>query len=217
MKMGGSESKDTSQATQIVNEFVLAAESGDVTRLREVLMSGLPINAPGSGGYPALYGAIKKNKIDTVKALLDIDAIDVNVKETNSGKNVLMLACELSQNEMVSLLLSKKAKLNEKDIESEWSALHYAVYNDNLEATAALLEAGADINIQDCSNQTALHIACYKDFEQVAKILLEKGIDYNILDNEGLDAKQLAETESVRDLVLFYVNQRGESNLEPTV
>lgn len=215
--MGGSESKEASSSTLIVDEFVAAAESGDVSKLQEVLTSGLPINAPGSKGYPALYGAVKHDRSDVVNELLAIDAIDVNVKIAGTGKNVLMLACELGQLDVVRLLVDRKSKLNEKDTESEWSALHYAVYNNNLDAVSVLLEAGADMNIQDCSNQTALHIACYKDFEEIARLLLEKGIDYNILDNEGLDASKLAESETVRDAVLYYINQRGEQNMDPSV
>lgn len=63
--------------------------------------------------------------------------------------------------------------------------LQYAISYRQLDAMAALIEAGADINAADHTGMTALHAAALLGWQDGAKWLLEHGADRNQRDTFG--------------------------------
>jgi ankyrin repeat protein len=53
--------------------------------------------------------------------------------------------------------------------------LHYAALNDNADAVAALLNARANVNVQDIEGFTPLHLAAQQGALQAARELLDRG------------------------------------------
>ena len=59
------------------------------------------------------------------------------------------------------------------------------VYQDDLEAFEALIDAGADVNMQNKYGETLLHIAIRRDRRAMVQKLLDSGADINRADNPG--------------------------------
>ncbi len=68
-----------------------------------------------------------------------------------------------------------------------WNALHYAVYNDNLNLAKKLIEKNHfDVNKKSKAGISPLHIAVKNRDLPMVKLLLKEGADINIQDNNGL-------------------------------
>ncbi len=59
------------------------------------------------------------------------------------------------------------------------------VYQNDLEAFKALIEAGADVNMQNKYGETLLHISIRRDRREMVAVLLENGADINRQDAPG--------------------------------
>jgi uncharacterized UPF0146 family protein len=80
----------------------------------------------------------------------------------------------------------------------------YAIKFGNEEVAKELIEAGADLNIQDIEGQTALMYAIKFGNEEVAKELIEAGADLNIQDIEGQTA--LMHAINMPDIIKFIID-----------
>lgn len=70
------------------------------------------------------------------------------------------------------------------------TALMLAVSHGRLEMVRALLECGADVNVQDDEGSTALMCASEHGRAEIVKLLLEQpGCDISIVDNVGYHEK----------------------------
>lgn len=78
--------------------------------------------------------AISKGDLDTVKKFVEYGA-DVN--EKSNGLSPLMIAARYNKTEIIKFLLSKGARLNEKD-ENGFTALKYAELSNATEAIQLL-------------------------------------------------------------------------------
>lgn len=113
-----------------------------------------------------------RNKIDDYKTVLAAaselgyqNVVELLLQHGTllNGSGALVLAAEAGQEEMVRLLLSKGADVNElgvEDLQDErskldiGSALHKAVQNGHTQTALALIEAGADLQLEDSQGRT---------------------------------------------------------------
>lgn len=65
----------------------------------------------------------------------------------------------------------------------------------------ALIELGADINIQGEGQNTALHLAVRFDDYRVVRRLIIRGVDKNVVNDEGNKAVDMEMTNEIRQLV----------------
>ncbi len=59
------------------------------------------------------------------------------------------------------------------------------IYQDDVEAFKALIEAGADVNMQNRYGETLLHITIRRDRREMVKVLVDNGADINRQDAPG--------------------------------
>ena len=92
------------------------------------------------------------------------------------------------------------------------------VYRDDGEAFRALIEAGADVNLQNRYGWTLLHIAVRRDRREMVKYLVEKGADIDRVDGVGWTPLMEAIMDDMPELCGYLIekgadvaiaNQRG--------
>ncbi|RFU68757.1 hypothetical protein D0469_11295 [Peribacillus saganii] len=81
------------------------------------------------------------------------------------------------------------------------TALHYAVYYDNLQAAELLLNKGANVNAKDSFSTTPLMDAVYMPSLEMAELLIKNGADPAIKDESGFTAYDYAKEEDYKDIM----------------
>ncbi|KAM4063790.1 ankyrin repeat domain-containing protein [Hirsutella rhossiliensis] len=128
-------------------------------------------------GQGALHVAVCGGNEDMVRLLLDHGA-DI-AKRDSRGNTALHVAAAMGSEIVVKLLLRKTADPDEANLMGQ-TPLFMAVQNDN-EAVARilLLDAMADVNVQDCFGNAALHVAVQGGSVSMTSLLLKNGANIN--------------------------------------
>ncbi len=186
-----------------VTPLALAAESGEPGVVSRLIKAGADANAATTGGETVLMTASRLGKAEAVKVLLEHGA-QVNATEATRGQTALMWAAAEGHADVVRLLLQKGADINTtsrgpaspKDITEgasiykrvapridPFKPVQFAVRAGHLEATRALVEAGANVNEETVNGMSLLTLAIANAAFDTASYLIDKGADVN-------DAKQ---------------------------
>jgi ankyrin repeat protein len=151
--------------------------------------------------------AIKAGELPIVEMLVKAGA-NVNAVETFQRQTPLMWAVTASKDaaEMTKLLLSKGANVNVRALYTDWpnqlsseprgqyrpvgglTALLYAARNGCADCVAALIGAGADVNVPTPEGVTPLMISLDNDHHDVAALLLDRGANPHVADWWGRTA-----------------------------
>ena len=130
---------------------------------------------------PELVNAINDNKAtplilacyrnnEAVALYLSDKVSNINY---NSGMGTALMAAIMSGNKVIiEKLISKKADLDQQDIQGK-TALIYAAFNNNFEVAQLLVKAGANSKLADNEKRTALDYAKFNKNTQLI-ILLDK-------------------------------------------
>ncbi|MBQ8251159.1 MAG: ankyrin repeat domain-containing protein [Alphaproteobacteria bacterium] len=105
--------------------------------------------------------------------------------------------------ELLSLRHGSGINLNmrnrNRDNRPHQTALHMAVMNNHSQYVKALIEKGANVNVQDVYGKTPLHFALMYFYEDSIKALLNAGADPMIKDIHGYSPYDLAKIFAVSD------------------
>jgi ankyrin repeat protein len=157
--------------------------------LRVLLAGGADVDVSTSGGgYTALhFTAIEKDKVATVKMLLDNGA-SVNAFDSYE-RTPLHFA---NSSETVTLLLGSGADIEAHNCDGE-TPLHHACRFNRGTAINALIKAGAKIDTVNNAGDTALHMAAdnYTGYEAIAA-LIAAGARKDITNKAGKTAYNIA-------------------------
>jgi len=104
---------------------------------------------------------------------------------SSTGYGPTHFAASLGNVEVMELLLTSGVDKNERDAEGN-SALMWVVSSDGSDDLMdALVDHGANVNLQNYSGETALFVACARGLEDKVEYLLENGADVNIANLDG--------------------------------
>ncbi|KAL3667744.1 hypothetical protein V7S43_007297 [Phytophthora oleae] len=150
-----------------------AARLGHAEVLTLLLTSGASADLINFEGRTALYLAVNRQQLQTVKVLL---AFDCNADLGNAnGQTPLMLGVKLVLVDMTKLLLQASPK-SVRAIDKEGdSMLSIAAYNGQLEIVRLLLDF--DIALSSGGASTPLMLAASNGHMEILKLLLDKGAD----------------------------------------
>lgn len=207
----------------IDQQLIKAVQTGDMTKVRDLLNRGADPNAKDSDWMSKeraptpLHWAAYDNHIEIAKLLIQNGA-KVNAKGSNNITPLGWAAISIGQNamhphgvfietkekvEMVKLLLDNGALVDAKD---DWNAtaLFGAANCHNPEITKLLISHGAQVNTQDGYGRTALHtVAMGSELEGATKVveyLLKSGANPNIKDTYGKTPLDYAKEHDNRDI-----------------
>lgn len=154
----------------------LAARSGLYEICDRLIKHKAEMNSFDAYGRNVLHTAVCANQYKIVKLILDHcnsvlcanntlnqanllldDKYDLIDSKTNDdlGDTSLIIACRLSLNSIVQLLVDYNATVNATDNEGR-SALHWCAKVNNVCAASILLKSGANVNMQDNDERTPL-------------------------------------------------------------
>ncbi|MCJ1463945.1 hypothetical protein MMC07_002555 [Pseudocyphellaria aurata] len=172
-------------------KFRKAVQSGDETKVRELLKDGVDINMRDEHGMTPLHHAVCSNSVEDrrvsmARLLLDNGA-EINSKDAG-GITELHLAARSGDEKVVELLLMHEAKIEAKD-NNGFTALHWAVRDRQRTMVQLLLHHGAKIKEKTNEDErTALHQAARSGDEKVMKLLLNHEVKIDEIDDSGYTA-----------------------------
>lgn len=165
----------------------LAASGGYVNIIKLLLNHGAEINSrTGSKlGISPLMLAAMNGHTAAVKLLLDMGS-DINAQIETNRNTALTLACFQGRNEVVSLLLDRKANVEHR-AKTGLTPLMEAASGGYIEVGRVLLDKGADVNAAPVpsSRDTALTIAADKGHQKFVDLLLTRGAAVEVKNKKG--------------------------------
>lgn len=163
----------------------------------------------------ALQYACQTQKVDFVKALIEMGA-NVNSKMTSSnGCTALMYACKQRFCEIIYILLNNFADPNIPDNEGN-TPLHEACKKNDLKMVKLLIEKGADVNKKNNKGETSLHIACKNNFVLMSCLLVQLGADIESMTNDNSRPIHYACEGGSIDVVKFLLSKNVNVNVKTT-
>ena len=137
------EEKSASTTPTALEGFVAAAKAGDLNRVKELLQSGIDVNAQTKDKEFALLSAITEKRDDVARYLLqngaNPDLVDI------SGQSPALFAAYLQNVGILQDLIDHKANVDIPTTSGE-TALFRAVAWQNRTIVTILMRAGADPN-----------------------------------------------------------------------
>lgn len=155
----------TSLKAQNKNVFDVARK-GTLSEMQDIFLQNPElVNAINDNKATPLILACYRNN-EAVALYLSDKVSDVNY---NSGMGTALMAAIMSGNKVIiEKLVSKKADLDQQDIQGK-TALIYAAFNNNLEIAQLLVKAGANSKLVDNEKRTALD---YAKFNKNTKLII---------------------------------------------
>jgi serine/threonine-protein phosphatase 6 regulatory ankyrin repeat subunit A len=219
-----------------------ASARGNLDVVKFLIIHGAEIDIKANDGTTPLYLAAYYEKKDVALLLLDYGAAispdislmlgdfqfvsqylqqggDPNSKLIKDGNNApswlyQAVGARAKNPQLVKVLLTYGAKVNEKIGTEQSTALHIAstigsrgTFAPSRDIAKLLIEYGADINARDREEQTPLHWAALVGNQDVVELLIEAGADVNAK-NISLDtplhlAARSGNEESLKLLIEF--------------
>jgi len=148
--------------------FLAAAAASDVMAVNGFLAAGMNPNVrDGVEGDTALMAAASRGDTQVVKALLRGGA---NLNEQVRGWTAFLLALTRERDEVANELVVRPELDLKAQAPNGMTALMLAVWHEQSETVARLLERGADVNHRDNDGDASLHGAAFRGncFENVS-------------------------------------------------
>jgi cell division protein FtsB len=139
----------------------------------------------GRYGQTQLHFCAENGFTSSVKRLLSIRNINVNVKDDWDGSKPLHYAAANGRVEIARLLLQNGADVNAKD---RWdrTPLHDAAFQGQVDILHLLVENGADLEAEDDEGWRALHkSALFGHLPFVKELVTRYHVDINARENHG--------------------------------
>lgn len=213
--------------------IVAAYMSGHREIVKWLIDIGANVDARDHNDFALLPLAIKNKDWEFVDLFLEARA-NVNVqgsirakanslRSLRTGKTGLILAAEEGNVTLVERLIKKGADPDIQDYDpptimmaySYYNALMWASENGNTEIAKMLIDAEANVNIQDSfMKSTALMLASRRGYTEIVKMLLDAGAEVNLQKEYGVTALVQAVRYGHVEIVEMLLDAGADVSLE---
>ncbi|MCL2284019.1 MAG: ankyrin repeat domain-containing protein [Fibromonadales bacterium] len=175
------------------DQFVSYAMKEDIANMSLFLVCSKDyLNTPNAKSITALAIAVNKNKVASVKYLLEQGA-DIHVKSSLGTPLEDAATREDSTGHGVFKMLIDAQKKNDNDLHNIGTALHIAARYGALNNVKLLIENGASPSAKSLEGLTPLHEAAKEGRKAVVEYLLTQKVEVNALDRDGYTPYDWAE------------------------
>jgi ankyrin repeat protein len=164
--------------------FIRAAQHGNLREARELLNQGANINAKDNNGYQAIHRVAEEGSVPALEFLLNRGA-KVNALD-NNGFQPIHLA-SIFNPRVVRVLLNRGAKVNARDNRGS-QPIHWAASRGHLNIVKELINRGANIHARDRYGRQAFHLAAMRGHLNIVKELIKHGANEKNLLNRPMSA-----------------------------
>ncbi|XP_063787352.1 KN motif and ankyrin repeat domain-containing protein 2 isoform X2 [Pseudophryne corroboree] len=175
------------------------------------------VNMADVKGNTAVHYAVSQSNFTVVRQLLDTGLCDVN-RQNKAGFTPLMLtalaAFRSSEDIDTVTQMLCLGDVNCRASQAGQTALMLAVSHGRLDVVRALLQCGADVNVQDHDGSTALMCACEHGHVDIVSMLLAVPTsNVALTDNDGSTALSIALEAGQNDIaMLLYAHNSKTSS-----
>jgi hypothetical protein len=157
----------------------------------------------GRRGKTQLHHCAENGVTTSVKRLLSIRNINVNVKDDIYGFTPLHYAARYGHIEIARLLLLNGADVNARS-NGGWTPLHLAAIFGNVDILHLLIENCADLEAQNNDGEIVLHRAAYHGHLPFIQELISRyHVDINARLDDGETALSLARRNDHPEIITF--------------
>jgi ankyrin repeat protein len=155
-----------------------------------------------------LVEAVRAGDRDECSRILESEGADVHEKDENiySRPSLICIATENGRSDIVDLLLSKGAFVNDKD-NIDRSPLYIALCNGHDEVVEILISNGAVLNDKDNNLWSPLQMASYRGHAEVAEMLISNGAIINDKDSDVWSPLRMASYYGRDDIVALLLSE----------
>ncbi len=201
-------------ASQPTSELVLAAQQGNVAKVKELITApGTNINqVDGDTGRTALHWAARENRAEIITLLIEAKA-DLNAQD-RTGKGPLTLAAETGSVDATRLLVEAGANLNARD-SIGGTPLTWGCGLGSAETVKILIDKGADMSVIDVNGLTPLIWAAGIGKPETVAVLLtaNPNLDLNVKDGVTGDSALMRAVRSGKlESVRLLINRHADVN-----
>ena len=180
----------------------LAAQAGDMAKLKRLLAAGASVRARDESGRTALLAATQHNRVEAARVLMEAGA-DVNAQD-NQRDSAFLLAGASGHTEIVRLALRHGANLKLTN-RYGGTALIPACHHGHVDTVRELLKSDIDVNHVNSLGWTALLEAIILGngstrYTEVVGMLLRRGANANINDRDGVSPLAHAQKRGYKDI-----------------
>lgn len=179
-------------------KYLVQVEKVDINQVNE------------SDGATALMKAVKKNRTEVVRYLLEQGAL-VNVPDKKLSAPLIEAALK-SNLELMELLIDHGADLELRTGRKGYTALFWCAIDSVIVSMDYLLEKGADIEARDIQGATPLMGAISRKKTASVAYLIGKGADVNALDQDGRSPVMYAMELNQLDMVQLLTDNGADIN-----
>jgi len=162
----------------------ITSKKGSNSARGTLLDMGVPVNDKSLGD------CVNEGQIKEVSLFMEA-GFSPDTKDKN-GVPLICLAARNGNLEILQLLLSSGAQVNQLAEDRGSTAIFDAALGKYKDLVKVLVEAGADVNVQSKDNQTALIVAAGAGDDEIVEMLFRAGADPDIKDCLGSSARNYA-------------------------
>lgn len=177
-----------SAPTQSDTPLNSAVRDGQVEKVRELLRTGIDVNAVSEFGDAHLYVAVDMGHVEIAEILLNARA-DINTT-SRFGIKLLPTAARAGRIAMAKILLNAGAEINAASTGAYYDTpLREAALNSHKEMVELLLKAGANVKLTNKNKvgqcEKALLDAAYEGKKEIVELMIKIGVDVNFANEHG--------------------------------